>query len=201
MKDFFLNFLFSLLSGAVTIPCFLLVLRISGWYEKYKTMKAQDRIGWWLLSSSKDILDFIQNKCIRDYIGTDYLIEKEADFLIALEIIEVFKVDSKHLYFESNSELTRMTYAETFMYYFEKYLDEHNDYYFNGKKMYIEETKTNNKAECSITEYGIVYNKLFYMSRLFCEKSPKLNKNNIYWSEGRKKVLDTCQTTFYYHDY
>lgn len=198
MKDLLLNVLISLLCGVVAIPCAMLVLRFSGWYENYIENKAQSRIGWWLLSSGKDMLYHIQNTCV-GCIGTEYLI-KESEREIAFEIIEAFQANSKHLYFNPNNKLARKTHSEVFMYYFEKYLNEHDNYYFNGNEMYVEEQNTNSVAKCSITEYGIVYTKLFYMALLFCEKNPKLNANNDYWSEGIKKKLDTKQTTFYHHN-
>lgn len=195
----------SLLTGVLAIPLLSLALRISGWYENYITIKVKSLIGWWLLSSGADMLDYIQNRCVSKYIGTGYLIQQESDKKIAFEIIEAFQKDTKYLYLEcnrfANSKLARKTYSDFFMYYFEKYLDEHNDYYFKENRMYVEETKENSCAKCSITEYGMVYNKLFYMARLFCERSSKLNKNNDYWSEEIKKKLDTKETTFYFHNF
>lgn len=204
MEEFLMYLFAALLYGVVAIPLVSLVLHISGWFAKYKTMRFQDRIGWWLLSSGADMLDYIQNKCVSKYIDKEYLIREESDRKIAFEIIEAFQTDTKHLYLEcgslTNSKLLRLTYSEFFMYYFEKYLDERGDYYFEGNRMYIEETKENSCAKCSITEYGMVYNKLLYMARLFCEISPKLNKNNDYWSEGIKNKLDTKETTFYFYN-
>ena len=204
MKDFFMYLFAALLYGVVAIPLVLLVLHISGWYKSYITMRVEDRIGWWLLSSGADMLDYIQNKCVSKYIDKEYLIREESDRKIAFEIIEAFQKKTKHLYLNcdsfANRKLARNTYSEFFMYYYEKYLDEHDDYYFKGNRMYVEQAKENGCAKCSITEYGVVYNKLLYMARLFCERSPKLNKNNDYWSEGIKNKLDTKETTFYFYN-
>ena len=201
MTDFLIKLLLYLLCGVFSISFACIVICIKERYENYITMRAQDRIGWWVIEKSDNLLDYIRKKVIEKGIDAKYLITDEFEKKVALEIIEIFQERHKELYLNcsSNTKLARMKYSDVFVYYFEKFLDEHNDNYFNGNRMYIEKSREGCKVEYNLTQYGVVYNKLRYIARFYCEKSTKLNKDNDYYSEGVKNVLDTGENTFYYH--
>lgn len=47
-------------------------------------------------------------------------------------------------------------------------------------------------AECELTDFGIVYQKLLYITHAYCEKSLVLNSNNIFY--GADKYKDSIDT-------
>lgn len=179
-------------------------------YKYYKSKieeKVRCRISCWLTDSGYDLLDYIQNKCIREIIEDRYLITGESEQKIAIEIIEAYREEMKYRYvkrhYTINRDFAKMSYPEYFMYYLNLYLDNYNTYYFKGNMMYIEQSKRHYYGgvyirECTPTDYGMVYRKLYYMALLFCEKSAYLNKDHNYSSEEIKKTFDTKQVTLWY---
>ena len=170
-------------------------------------MRVRDRIGWWVIDDSPKVLDYMQRICNNLNIKEKYSIKSEVEKKIAFEIIDAYRQHCKDWYLNcsDNFRLAIMSYPDFFMYYFEKFLSEQNDRYFNESRMYIEISRErfengSYESKRSVTEYGVVCNKLHFMTHLYCEKSPKLNKNNNYYSEGIQKVLDTHEVTFWCHN-
>ena len=204
MEYLFIFLIIGLLSVLLTV-C---VLKISKGYENYINMRVQDRIGWWLIGDSINVLDYIQKKSIDLKIEEKYLITTESEKKIALEIIEKYQTKSRYLYLEcsnfANIKLATMPHSDFFMYYLEKHLSEFDSCYYDENEMYVETSKEHYDngscdVRCIITDYGMVFTKLKYMARFYCEKNSKLNKNNTYYSEGIKKELDTKEITFWHH--
>ena len=193
----------SLLAGIFAIPMAVLLIHIRDWYKNYKEMKANDRIGWWIISPAEDVLDYIRRICAKENVGTEHLTLKGDELEMAIDIIKVFQEDSKKIYLACSGfpskRLERLRISEFFMCYFESFLSEHEVFnYFNDKQIYVVARIEKGIERCPVTEYGMVYYKLFYVARLFCEKSKKLNKNYDYWSDGIKKILDTKERIFYH---
>lgn len=190
---------------------FVLIMTINHWEENYIKTSVESRIGWWLLSSSKEVLDKMQSIC-RLYpidIETKYLISSASEAEIARSIIEKFQEHSKYLYFniEATKEKAKTPYHYFLMHYLNSFLDKKDDICFDGNKMYIEKSRERRDNAGSyytikydVTDYGMVYNKLRYMARFYCEGiENKLKKTDIryYSSDLIKKILDTQETTFY----
>ena len=199
-------FLMYLLFGIISVLCFLFCLKISEWYKDYITMRVRNRIGWWVIDDASKVFSYMQRTCKKLNIEEKYLINSEVEKKIAFEIIDIYQQHSKDWYLScsDNFKLAIMPYNDFFMYYFEKFLSEQNGRYFNESKMYIEISRErfengSYESKCSITEYGVVYNKLHYMTHLYCERSSKLNKNNNFYSAGIKEILDKQQITFWHH--
>ena len=174
-------------------------------YKHYITEKIRSRISCWLVENSADLLDYIQVKCIGKIIEDRYLITTQAERNIAFEIIKAYQKEMKNKYIRGlytvNWKYARMSYSEYFMCYFAFYLKDHNDLFFGQNAMYSGLSKhyfneIHYDEKCTITDYGITYNKLYYMVVLFCEKSAYLNKEHDYCSEGIKKVLDSNEVLF-----
>ncbi len=178
-------------------------------YKYYMNLidkKVRERASWWLAEDASKILAYIQKECVG--IESEYLITNEFERKTALEIISAFQEESKTKfikgYYTVNREYAKMKFSEYFMLYFERFLAEHKSYCFNDNRMYIEKSRERYEngdyvAKCAITDYGIVYRKLHYMSVWFCEGSTCLNRNNDYYSNGLKKELDSKEITLYYH--
>lgn len=211
MKDL-VFYLFGVLSSIlVAIPILLLIIHVYGWYEDYLKTSVESRIGWWLLSNSNEVLQTMQSICRYGRIDIDpkYLLSSSSEMEIARSIIEKFQEQSKYLYFNIDATKKNATtpYYYFFMHYLNSFLDNKNDVSFDGNKMYVEKLRERRddagsyfSIKYSLTEYGIVYNKLHYMARFYCEGiKNKNNKTNIrhYSSDLIKKILDTHETTFY----
>lgn len=180
-------------------------------YKYYKNLidkKVRERASWWLAKDSSDILAYIQKECVG--IESEYLITNEFERKTALEIISAFQEESKTKfikgYYTVNREYAKMRFSEYFMLYFEQFLAEHDEYNFNGNRLYIEKSRERYgedsydvEVKCTITDYGMVFRKLHHMAVWFCEKSTYLNKYNDYYSNGLKEILDTKEITFWYH--
>ena len=180
-------------------------------YKDYIKKEIRDRASWWLTEDGATMLDYIQNKCVKDMIENTYLVTSEEECKIAYEIISVFQEESKEKflkgYYSVDYKYFKMNYSEYFMFFLEKFLNEHNDYCFNDNRMYIEVSRENCDysyySKCTITDYGMVYNKIQYMAVMFCEKSTRLKGDKDFYSSGVhsggiKKELDTKETTFWH---
>ena len=178
-------------------------------YKYYKNLidkKVRERASWWLAKDSSDILAYIQKECVG--IESEYLITNEFERKTAFEIISIFQEESKEKfikgYYTVNREYAKMKFSEYFMLYFEQFLAEHSKDCFNGNPLYIEKSRErydcgSYDSKCVITDYGMVYRKLHFMSVWFCEKSTYLNRYNDYYSNRLKEELDTKEITFSYY--
>lgn len=200
----------NVLSLAVLSVYFFLCVILYLAYKCYKyhmAEKVRNRLSWWLTEDSLELLDYIQVKCIGEMVEPQYLITSETDRKVAIEIIDAFREKTKLVYIKEQYTVIRkfsnMSYPEYFMYRLEAFLSEYNDYYFNGNRMYIEtstkyydDNHLSYAVKCQITEYGMVFKKLQYMSLLFCENSVYLNANFDYYSEGTKKAINSKEAIF-----
>lgn len=189
---------------------FVLIMTINHWEEDYIKTSVESRIGWWLLSSSEKVLYEMQFRCqlLPIEIEPKYLISS-AEAEIACSIIEKFQGHSQYLYFniEATKEKAKAPYCYLLMHYLSSFLDDKNDINFDRNKMYIEKSRERHDNAGSyytikydVTDYGMVYNKLRYMARFYCEGiENKLKKTDIryYSSDLIKKILDTQENTFY----
>jgi len=176
----------------------------------YINKKVRDRIGWWLTEKPHNILDYLQNKCLKGTIDAQYMITEQSEQEIAHEIIKLYQEETKDIYIKEhyavNRRFAKMDYSEYFAYFFERYLGKHDKPFFNGNRMYIEisreyfdDNHTSYDTKYKLTDYGVVYYKMYYMSRLFCEKSVYINERCDYHSAGLKEVIDTREVVFWTH--
>lgn len=187
------------------------IIELNGWDKDYFKTSVESRIGWWLLSSSNEVLETMQSICRYGRIDIDpkYLLSSSSEIEIARSIIEKFQEQSKYLYFNIDATKKNATtpYYYFFMHYLNSFLDKKDDTCFDGNKMYIEKSRERcvnagsyYSINYDVTNYGMVYNKLRYMARFYCEGiKNKINKTNIryYSSDLIKKILDTQETTFW----
>ena len=181
-------------------------------YKLYIDKKVQDRSIWWLLSSGKEVLEKMQTTCALYPINIEkqYLISRDSEMQIAREIIEVFQEQCKYLHFrlEGTYKNAKTPYYYFFMRCLSSFLDDKNDdsfYGFCGNKMYVEKSRERHddagsyyKITYSLTEYGLVYNKLRYMACFYIDKINSARYDHYSgYSEHIKKILDTQETTFF----
>ena len=215
MKEFLINLLVSICCGAIVIPCFLICLKLSEWYKDGIEARVQSRIGWWLIYDGDQVLDEMQKSCDRLDIDKKYLLASASEIEMASKIIENFQEKKKYLYFNIDATIknAKTPYHYFLMYHLSSFLDDKNDICFDGNKMYIEISRERHDIAASsycaatsyytinysLTEYGMVYNKLRYMAKFYCEQMRnKINKTNFHhYSEGVKKILDTQENIFY----
>lgn len=209
MKEFLINLLAFICCGAIAIPCFLLCLKLSKWYKDGIEARVQSRIGWWLIYDGEQVLDEMRISCVCLDIDKNYLLLSASEREIASKIIENFQEQKKHLYFhiDATLEKAKTPYHYFLMYHLSSFLDKKDDISFEGNQMYIEKSRERHDNAGSyytikydVTDYGMVYNKLRYMARFYCEEiENKAKKTDIryYSSDLIKKILDTQETTFY----
>lgn len=210
--DFLLLAIFMLIFSVIITPCFGLCLKISEWNKEGIKARVESRIGWWLISNSEQVLDEMRISCklLPTEIEPKYLISSAAEAEIARSIIEKFQEHSKYLYFniEATKEKAKTPYCYLLMFYLNSFLDDKDDIRFDGNKMYIEKSRERRDNAGSyytikydVTDYGMVYNKLCYMARFYCEgihnKIKKTSNIHYFSSDLIKKILDTQETTFY----
>ena len=204
MKDFLLVALLYIFCGIVAVLLTCLVIHISGWHKNSLQARVQARIGWWLIYGSVEVLDKMRSICRHFDIEPRYLLSSASETEIASEIIEEFQRRSKYLYDQLDSTIKNATtsYYYFLMHYLNSFLDDNSGRYCDFNKKYIEKSRERcdnagsyYSIKYSLTEYGIVYNKLRYMARFYLEKCN--NKNNNYYSDDIKKILDTQEITFF----
>ena len=101
--------------------------------------------------------------------------------------------------------ITKMTDTEYFFLTFHSFLRKHDcDTSLGGKDLLNLKQKENlgmwgaqrHRAEYSLTEFGVVFQKLYYITLLYCETNPSINNENQFCGSDRvKRTLDTQEVT------
>lgn len=167
------------------VPLFLYVL-----YKYVMEKSLKEKIAWCVVDDSSirnmmTLLDYIHNAQIS--VEEKYRIgECEEDFI--LEILQVYQQELIQHYFNGYLlNYWNLTSKDFFFKTLTIFLLEHTNHtFFNGNEL-----KTNKNQ---LTDYGVAYYKLYYISQLYCLKlyGENLSPDSVarISANGTKEILD-----------
>lgn len=182
----------------------------------YQEKKIKNWVSWvvvynTLAVSSHDmpLWMYIHNAQIKLGIDERYRISTDEEWKFAKEIIQEFQNNLMQSYFKGNLGLIKSKYViygeDYFMYKLGSFLEEHQcDYEFLGYKMHKERISYKKygswggelfDASYVISDFSVVYHKLYHTVYMFCKNCKSLNENGLRYSNGEflKEILDTKQ--------
>lgn len=171
--------------------------------------KVSGRESWWLLSSSYRVLEDAISVCQLNpiKIENEFLPLRDSEKAIAREIIGKFQEHSKDRprQLKRTYKNAKEPYLCFFMICLDSFLGDKNDVRFHGNEMYIEKSRERRDdagsyydITYSVTEYGMVYNKLRYMAQFYVDKINQVEYNlNSNYAESTKKILDIKEIHFF----
>ena len=141
-------------------------------------------------------------------IHEKYRIHIDEERTIAKEILKQYQQDLIQRYFSGKLSLAysppKLTSAEYFLFTLSEFLQKHEcEKSFNGNEMYkVKDYKSYGSwggalydATYELTDYAVVYHKMYYIAQMYCltlRKNPLDTETTSYISaEVTKKVIDT----------
>lgn len=172
-------------------------------------------VAWCVTDSSSEyrcnihLHEYISNAQIDEKISKDYSISNEAEWNIAKEIITYYQKYLTQLYFTNRLTLPKSKYVipgvHYFMYTLQAYLELHQcDYTFYGHEMHKETISQKNygswggqlfDAIYALSDYSLVFHKLYYISYVFCKHSKIFNPKGEMFNNEKviEMIIDSKQ--------
>ena len=191
---------------AISILVVTLVLLAYVCRELYAKKSLFKKVGWCVAHSRSVtrpiLLLWLNDTLAIKNIKSDYMITKEDERLIAQEILRIYQEELKEKYFKGIAPYYgEATCEEYFLSTFIEFLSRHEcETDFNRNVMYKVKSYKNCgcygvdlfEATYELTDYAVVYHKLYYNAQLCYENDPRLNKYNHCTESARiKKVIET----------
>lgn len=192
-----------------------IIFTIDRTVKYYKQKKLFDLVAWSVIgdynpmlgrySYINDLVFSITRAQSGDSISAQYKIVEEKDFKLVSEIVEEYQDYITKLYFRKELNLFKSKYTvsktDYFMAMFHDFLSENSDKSeFLGHDMYSERIyyKRNEgggyRAKYAMSDFGILFYKLYYTTYMYCKESPVFQNRVKGWEEKNiKDVLDTKQ--------
>lgn len=187
------------------------IIAVLKWHEYAKAKKLRDLVGWILTGADGAPLFYtiteVQSKL---KIPKDHLLA-ESDKDLTDAILNEFKKDLVLCYFQGNLSLIRSKHhisnSAYFIFTFYNFLRKHqNDYRFLGYDMHAKMVAqkpldssiiAGYETVYALTDFAIVFYKLFYTTYVFCKDSKISNPDGDRFNNDQyiKKILDTKQLT------
>lgn len=179
------------------------VFAFEKWYKYSCEKKLWELVSWSAIGDYNPVLDnysYIEEILIAalnaqydDTVEKKYRISGDEEKRYLKEIIEEYQKEIMRTYFEGRLHLIKSKYAiskkDYFMIKLHDFLVHHqDDFRFLGRDMH--------DAAGMLSEIAIVYNKLLYITHMYCKRSPITNPNGsqhwMDWEERNiKEILDS----------
>ena len=195
------------------------IVAFSKWRELSQERKLRELVSWSALgdycpalsrySYISKLLIAALNAQYDDSIDKKYRITEEADKKYVIEIIEEYQKDIMRSYFKGHMKLIKSKYAVSGKDYFLialcGFLKDHQcDDKFLGHDMRKERLEYKHygdwggpcyDATYSLTDFAVVFNKLYYITYMYCKNSKITNPNGNCFSNEKfiQEILDTKQ--------
>lgn len=187
----------------------LTILAFSKWRDLSRMRNLHDLVGWSFTGGDGlSLCAEITNAQIELSIPQKYCIV-EADIKYVKEILEEYRKDLVHCYFSGKPISVRSKYyisgADYFVFTLHNFLEKHEcDYEFIGHDMHDETLEYRRfgywggpccDATYALTDFGIVYHKMYYITYLYCKNSKITNPTGLSFQSEKfiKEILDTRQ--------
>ena len=182
--------------------------------RQYRQTEELRQLVAWCVSEDRDIranlelFQYVSNAQL-DYVPGEYRISGETEWLYTRKILQAYTKNLSESYFHDRLCVPKSRYAvsgnDFFMLKLYRYLMDHQcDYKLCGHDMHKETLSFENHgmwggmlfdATYALSDFGMVYHKLYYISCLYCKASPVLNpKGDPYRTADQiKAILDAKQ--------
>lgn len=199
-----------LYKNLTNVLLFVLIICIYNIYQYSLKKKLYELVAWCCATKHKqynfhelfDLLNVIYNAQTKLEVDSKYRIDSEEERSVMCDIIESYQNELSLKYFEGrlrvDRQITNMSDSEYFMFSLCSFLQDNAcEYDFNNNKMYnfisAKRYEGGDYEKYSLTDYAVIYHKLYYITYLFCQKNKQINKNNQYYNslDWLKKIIDT----------
>lgn len=177
------EFLIYPLSGIIAVICLVVYLHLKSYFEGLKYARQQARlydcVSYIATLNKDELYTFVareQEKLIRNFSARINTSDRE-ECEIMVEILDAFRSDLSKRHYKNeliyNKAIKKMNLRAYFWYALEWYLSEHlSEKYFGRIKKYelinrIEYSRFSYDETYRMTKYGLVWYKLYYLSRLY----------------------------------
>ena len=207
----------SVLAMLSTLFVLLAIIAFVKWHEYTQEKKLRDLVSWSAIgdyspslgrnSYVRELLFAVLNAQYNEDIDEKYRItEEEKQYVI--EIIEDYQRDIMRSYFKGQNIVIKSKYVisgkDYFMLMLYTFLSEHQcDYDFLGHDMHKERVSYKSygssitagfDATYALTDFSVVFHKMYYIAYMYCRRSDSLRKYIPEWNENNiKEILDTNQ--------
>lgn len=205
---------------AMLLTLFILVsiTALGKWREYTQAQKLRDLVSWSAIgdyspalgrhSYVRELLATILNAQFNDAIDKKYRITEESEKQYVIEIIEDYQRDIMRSYFKGNLKMIKSKYVihgkDYFMLMLYIFLSDHQcDYDFLGHDMHKERISYKSygssfsagfDATYALTDFAVVFHKVYYIAYIYCRRNETLRKFVPEWNEKNlKEILDTNQ--------
>jgi hypothetical protein len=160
----------------------------------------------YIIIAQNDKSKFHRNKCESSPIPKEYWVGRNDEYIN--EIICLYQKELSQQYFNGillpNSLISKLTNEEYFMLTLYYFLSKHeNDRELCGKEMRVFKSRIDSKYggytdTYSLTDFGVAFFKLLYISTAVCVEKEQIIKINPYFNlEGTKNILDTKELKYF----
>lgn len=199
-------------NGIIAILVFVMFFTIDKTVKYYRQKKLFELVSWSVIgdynpfhgsySYINALIFQIRKAQQNDIIDEKYKIVTDDDFKIVREIVEEYQKNIARLYFCDTLGFPKSKYviSETdyFMAAFRDFLSEHSaKSEFMGHDMYSERKDYEiyegggYRATYAMSDFGVLYYKLYYMTQMYCKKSVVYQNKVADWAEENiKDALD-----------
>ena len=202
---------------------FFLILILLFFIPKYRQHRDQtslyNLVSWCVTKDSSlyrcnlPLYSYIFNAQIDLDVPLQYRLSVSQDKAAVEELLTFFQNELSKNYFEGSLKCVKSKYvipgSHYFMFALNSFLSKHQcDTYFNGYDMHKKTLSYNSHgswgtplfdASYELSDFAIVYHKLYYITYLFCKNSKVFNsKGDAYCNpDSIKQILDTRQIEIY----
>lgn len=180
----------------VIIESYFIIKKV---HELSKQKRLNELVAWCVTTNSNEyrnnlsLLDYIKN-AQNKYCTTSELKIATDEWDSVKLLIESFQNDTTQDYFckHLKNPPPKIDGESYFMCLLQEYLDKHQcDHYFLDNKMHKETLSRKDygswggqlyDATYSVTDFALVFHKLYYISYMFCKNSTKINPNMEYFT-------------------
>ena len=194
-----------------------LIFTISKLRELLSERKLRKLISWIMVSNTQSsdshefpLWAYLSNAQLKFKIKSEYCITGERDWEIVRKILKKFQEDTSQSYFQDRLKPIKGKYEIYGEHYFMRllcsFLLEHQcDSSFFGDNMHQETISYKSygswggqlyDAAYSLTDFAIVYHKMYYITCVFCKNcTPIIESNMKLWLDEKsiEEILDTKQ--------
>lgn len=190
----------SIFAAFLGIIVLVIYIAITNEYEAHKKRLVENQIAWEILEDSGVLIKDL-NHALHNIDSCKYFINY-SEIKIACAILSKFKEDRKgtylycHAHCHQGLKTLKKTEFDVFVFHLAIYLDDHwNEYEeYNGLPNFkrIEQ----NGINYEVTEQGVVYFKLLYMTYLYCQVKNIPNKKASYYIDKWERIIQNGTVEF-----
>lgn len=183
---------------ALFITCIIALIYIA--YLYFTSKKLKSLVDFCVRG---DIIDAIRDA--QRKLGAEYSIITDSDYDYTKKILDAYRDHMAHIYFSDDIGVPKgmrsILGRDYFMMTLCSFLKKHRcERYFLGECMHSKTLSCTGydhggyDAEYALSDFGIVFNKLYYISYISCKNSSVVNQDGTYSYENSiRETIDTAQ--------